>query len=70
MTLDTGPKMFSHQDPVDNPDIKQGETNDNPFQAFKIGSNYSKYTYPYFLDISIQVQKSVFYLLLFSLKGI
>jgi len=34
--------MFSHQDPANNPDIKQGETNDNPLQAFKIGSNYVK----------------------------
>jgi len=34
--------MFSHEDPANNPDIKQGETNDNPFQAFKIGSNYFK----------------------------
>ena len=34
--------MFSHQDPANNPNIKQGETNDNPLQAFKIGSNYVK----------------------------
>merc|ERR1712226_1581234 len=36
------PKMFSHQDPANNSDIKQVETNDNPFQVFKIGSNYVK----------------------------
>ena len=42
MTLEIGPKMFSHQDPANNSDIKQVETNDNPFQVFKIGSNYVK----------------------------
>ena len=43
MTLDTGPKMFSHQDPANNPDIKQCETNDNPVKGFKIGCNSAQF---------------------------
>ena len=35
--------MFSHQDPATNPEIKQGETNDNPFQAVEINQSTAKF---------------------------
>ena len=34
--------MFSHQDPATNPEIKQGETNDNPFQAVEVKQSNPK----------------------------
>ena len=35
-------KMFSHQDPVTNPDIKQSETNNNLFQAVEVNQSTPK----------------------------